>query len=585
MNNIIKRKERLQVGFVVLVIISCSLLIMSAIIKINSIRATCKPLSEMSRNSTEVSELDVVEEPQQPIIEESISVAAEEASSEPAFLEEPNLESVERSEPVLAAAHEPEVIEQTESEENPDEPEPWIAEDTPYDSTTEATVMVLADPKPEPDMIEEPDPEVIEETEVEVAEGIETEESEVELEEIFEAFEQDVFEESQQQIIEESTSVAAEEASSEPELFGEPDLESVERSEPVLVEVCEPQAIEQAEFEECLDEPESWIAEDTRYESTAESMFEVVADPKPELDMIEETDPEVGTTEETDAELFAKVEAEKTPEAFEWESFEESQQQITEESTSVAADEASSEPEPLEELESVESSESVLVEACEPEAIEQTEFQESLDEFESWIDEDTRYESTVESTFEVVADPKPELEMIAEQDLDLIEMTEVGVIEGTKTEIIAEVEPEETLVAYELDVVEEPRQEIVEEQESESSYLLQEVLGEHRTSDIEKPMTESIESSEPELVEKSQLEVSVTEEEIEPVSLFLANIFGKARPVVTEEPQATTAKEVEADETLEAPEPEVVEKPHQKSVEKQKSVFSYLQEVLKKLKQ
>jgi hypothetical protein len=95
---------------------------------------------------------------------------------------------------------------------------------------------------------------------------------------------------------------------------------------------------------------------------------------------------------------------------------------------------------------------------------------------------------------------------------------------------------------------------------------------------------ESIKTSEPEVVEESQLEVSVTEEETEPVSLFLANIFGKAAPAVKEEPQATTAKEVEPDEALEASESKVVEKPRQKSVEKQKSVFSYLQEVLKKLK-
>ena len=41
---------------------------------------------------------------------------------------------------------------------------------------------------------------------------------------------------------------------------------------------------------------------------------------------------------------------------------------------------------------------------------------------------------------------------------------------------MAESEPEETLVAYELEVVEEPRQEeIVEEQESMFSYFLQDV--------------------------------------------------------------------------------------------------------------
>jgi chromosome segregation ATPase len=83
MNTITKRKERLRVKFAVLVITICFLIIMSTLINISKIKATCKPFSGMSRNRTEVPELEVVEEPQPQIIEESITVAAKEASSEP----------------------------------------------------------------------------------------------------------------------------------------------------------------------------------------------------------------------------------------------------------------------------------------------------------------------------------------------------------------------------------------------------------------------------------------------------------------------------------------------------------------------
>ena len=81
--NILKRKEHLQVGIVVLVIIVCFLLIKSATIGINSIKATCKPLSEAGQNSPKVSDLEVLGELQQQIMEESTSVAVKEIPPEP----------------------------------------------------------------------------------------------------------------------------------------------------------------------------------------------------------------------------------------------------------------------------------------------------------------------------------------------------------------------------------------------------------------------------------------------------------------------------------------------------------------------
>ena len=429
--NILKRKEHLQVGIVVLVIIVCLLLIKSATIGINSIKATCKPLSEAGQNSPKVSDLEVLGELQQQIMEESASVAVEEAPPEPELAEDTSLVSVESYEPVLVAADED-----------------------------------------EPEMVVEPDIEVIEETEVGATEETDAELfAQVEAAKTPEAFEWEAFEESQQQITEESTSVAADEVSSEPELFEE--LESVESSEPVLVAAGETEEIEEAEPEECPDASEPWIAEDVPVEATAESTFMVVAEPEPEPDMVEEPDLEV---------------------------------------------------------------------------IAQAESEERLEEFEPWIAEDIPVEAAVESTYMVVAEP----------------------------------EPEETLVAYELEVVEESRQEIVKERESLVS-CLQEVLGELKTIDVEGPMIESIEASEPEVVEAPQLEVSVMEEETELVSLHLANIIGKSVRAVMEEPQAA-AEETEPDEVLEASESEVVEEPHQEIIGEQKSVFSYLQRVLKKLK-
>jgi hypothetical protein len=443
MKNIIRRKERMQVGIVVLVIIICLVLVKSALIGISSIKATCKPISETSRKSTKVSELEAAEEPQQQIIEESASVVAEETPSEPEPIQESNLGSVERSEPVLAAVGEPEVSEQPESEESLDESEPWIAEDTRYEPTVESTSVADTDLEPEPDIIEEPYLEVIEETGAEVF-------AETEPEETLVAYELEVAEEPQSQIIEESTSVAVEEASSEPELFEEPNIESVERSQPAFVAASEPKVSEQPESEESLGESEPWIAEDARYEATLESTFVVVEDPKPELEMIEVPDAEV--------------------------------------------------------------------------------------------------------------------------------------IEETDAEVSAEMESEESLVAYEPEAVEEPRQEIVEEHESVFASL-QKVFEEPKTKNTEGPTTAPIEASEPEVAEESQPRVSVVEEQTGSVSLRLANIIGgKAGPAVTQEPQAAIGEDAKPDEALETSEPEVVEEPRQRTVGEEKSVFSYLQEILNKLR-
>jgi chromosome segregation ATPase len=59
------------------------LIVVSALFKINSIKATSKPFSEMSRNRTEGSGLEVVEGLQQQIIEESTTFAAKKTSFEP----------------------------------------------------------------------------------------------------------------------------------------------------------------------------------------------------------------------------------------------------------------------------------------------------------------------------------------------------------------------------------------------------------------------------------------------------------------------------------------------------------------------
>jgi len=525
--NLIKRKEHLQVGFVVLLLIICFLLIKSATIGINNIKATCKPLSEAGQNSPKVSDLEVLGELQQQIMEDSASVAVEEAPPEPELAEDTSLVSVESYEPVLVAADEPEAIEEAESEESLDESEPWIAEDTPYEAAAESALVVVAEPEPEPEMVEEPDLEVIEETEVGATEETDAELfAQVEAAKTPEAFEWEAFEKSQQQITEESTSVAVEEAPPEPALAEEPSLETVESYDPVLDAADEPEEIEEAESEERLDESEPWIAEDIPFEAAVESTFMAVTEPEPEPEM----------AEEPDLEVIAQAESEESPDASEPWIAEDISVEAAVESTFMV--EAEPEPEPE------------MVEEPDLEVIAQAEPEESPDASEPWIAEDVSYEATAESTFMVVE--------------------EVGA--------------EETLVAYELEVVEEPHQEIVKEPESLAS-CLQGVLGELKTIDVEEPMIESIEASEPEVVEESQLEVSMIEEETERVSLYLANIFGKAVPTVTKEPQAATAKEVEPNETPEASEPEVVEKPRQQSVEKQKSVFSYLQEVLKKLKQ
>jgi len=205
-----------------------------------------------------------------------------------------------------------------------------------------------------------------------------------------------------------------EEAASEPELLEASSLESVEHSEPVLVEAHETKVTEQIESEESLDEAEPWMAKDTQYESTLESMFRIVPDAEPEPAMIEEPDPEVieetevEATEETDTEFFSVVEAGEVPEAFEWEVLEESQQPIIEESTSVAAKEVASEPEILDQsgLDISERSESGLAEARETEVTEEIESEESLDEIEPWLAEDTPYEPVAESVFEVSCRPR-----------------------------------------------------------------------------------------------------------------------------------------------------------------------------------
>ena len=189
----------------------------------------------------------------------------------------------------------------------------------------------------------------------------------------------------------------------------------------------------------------------------------------------------------------------------------------------------------------------------------------------------------------VVADPTPEPEMIEEPDSEVIEKTEVGATEGTDAGVFAETASEEILVSYELEVMEEPHQEeeIVEEKESMFSYLLQEVFREHKTTDVEEPTTEPVEASQPVVVKKAPLEVSVVEEETRPVSLYLANIFGKGVPAVAARPQAANAEEEENPaEARKASELEVVEESHQEKeiVEERKSVFSYLQKILKELK-
>ena len=83
MNHIIRQKRRMQVGIVALAIIFCSLLFVAATFNIDSIKATCKPSTERSRNSAEVSQRDIVEKPQPRTNDESTCVAVEEASSEP----------------------------------------------------------------------------------------------------------------------------------------------------------------------------------------------------------------------------------------------------------------------------------------------------------------------------------------------------------------------------------------------------------------------------------------------------------------------------------------------------------------------
>ena len=237
------------------------------------------------------------------------------------------------------------------------------------------------------------------------------------------------------------------------------------------------------------------------------------------------------------------MESEESLVAYGLEAAEKSQPQIIEQSATVAAEEVSSESEVLE--------------------------------------ESTRYESTVESTFEVIADPMPEPEMIEEPDYEAIEKIEVGAIEVTETEISAEGESEETLVTYDLEVDEEPRQESVEKQESAFSSLLQSIFAGQETAKVARPTAESIEASKPKVIEESRLNDSAIEEETDSISLCLANIFsGKAELAVPKKPQASTAREVEPDETK-APDSEAGEKPRQKVVKEKKSVFSYLQKIFK----
>jgi hypothetical protein len=667
MYSTIKRKQRLQLGFVGLVIISFSLLIVSVLARISSIKATCQPLSaanqvsewqvpkepqpqiieesapvtaedtavESTVESTfvadtdskpepdmteapkpevvegteaqtienedaatetfaatepeenlEVSERGVVEEPEPEIVEESTSVAAEEVPSEPELSEEPDIESVEASETAPVAADELEATEQVEPEEDLFESEPWAAEDAQYESTVESAFLADTNPEPEPDIIEEPNLQVIEETETQAVEDTGTEIlAGMEPEEGLDVSEQEVVEEPQPEIIEESTSVAAEETPSVPELSEEPNIENVEMSEPVPVVADELDATDQAELEESLVESEPWAAEDAQYESAMESAFVADTEPEPESDIIEEPNVEViektesRTIEGTDAETFVEMGPDETLEAYELETVEEPQPQIIDESASVAAEEVPFEPELLEEpnLESVEISELVPVVPDELEATEQTESEESINEPEPRAAEDARYESTVESTFVVHTDPMLEPEMIEEPE------PETWAVEESDTETLTEMEPEDTLVPYELEAVEveEPRQESVEDQESAVSPLLREILGKHKTAHVESTPAESIEASEPKVAERSRSEVPVVEEEeAGSVSLRLANIIGgKARPAVTDEPQAATTEKAKSDKK--ASEPQVVEKPRQQTVEKKKSIFSFFLSIFK----
>jgi hypothetical protein len=110
----------------------------------------------------------------------------------------------------------------------------------------------------------------------------------------------------------------------------------------------------------------------------------------------------------------------------------------------------------------------------------------------------------------------------------------------------------------------------IKERRSVFSYV-QEILGKFIIEDIWESTTESIDISEPEVIEDPQIKVSVIGENAESLLLHFHNTVSKATLAVAEGPHVAAVRETEPERTLETSKPEVIEEPRPEVVDEWKS--------------